>query len=319
MMDLASSSCKAILNALIVGDLRDSHVRSVISAVEARSNELPFVIDAPAMQRQGFSLDLERLRFEGRSIPINSGGRGWLRRYAPTAWGTGTVAGSLEAVTRRAFVALVGSVSRLGTRTWLTDVGDLLCAEDRLVQLEVARSLGIRVPDSLVTSSAEEAADRFAGPFVLKPIAGGYFWANDGPRAVFAQAISREAIVELDFAAAPFVAQERLDPLEHLRVVTVGSQAWVGALSAGGRPLDWRREEEAHRAWQPRIDPAVEELAIELAQSLKAGYSSQDWIRDRDGLAFLDLNPGGQWLFLPEPISEPVTQAIAIFLSQSDR
>ena len=38
-------------------------------------------------------------------------------------------------------------------------------------------------------------------------------------------------------------------------------------------------------------------------------------IRDESGrLVFLDLNPGGQWLFLPDMITNAVTAAIASFM-----
>jgi hypothetical protein len=50
-----------------------------------------------------------------------------------------------------------------------------------------------------------------------------------------------------------------------------------------------------------------------LSAALGVGYSSQDWIEDVDGAHyFLDLNPGGQWLFLP--FADEVTAAIADWL-----
>jgi hypothetical protein len=302
------------LTALIVGDASDTHVEAVVAAIGALGGEAPIILDGPSLQRIGFSLDLDRLIHAGEALPIRRGGRGWLRRYAPTAWGTGTVAGSLEAVTKRAFLALIGSISRIGDRSWLTPVDRLLAAEDRLVQLEVASSLALRVPDSLVTSNPAEAANRFGSSFVVKPISGGYFWTEDGPRAVFASQVTSEQAMEADFGAAPFVAQELLTAVEHLRVVTVGERAWVASLSAEGRPLDWRRQDEAHFEWRPTRSLEVSESALRLARSLRVGYSSQDWIRDEDGLTFLDLNPGGQWLFLPTSVSEPVTVEIARYL-----
>jgi hypothetical protein len=47
-----------------------------------------------------------------------------------------------------------------------------------------------------------------------------------------------------------------------------------------------------------------------------AGFTSQDWIEtDRGEHVFLDLNPAGQWLFLPEQVSDSATRAIADFLA----
>ncbi|HVE45526.1 MAG TPA: hypothetical protein VNA57_02100 [Acidimicrobiales bacterium] len=53
-----------------------------------------------------------------------------------------------------------------------------------------------------------------------------------------------------------------------------------------------------------------------MAGALGVGYSSQDWVVDRSGQPwFLDLNPGGQWLFLPEPAASAVTASVAAWLA----
>jgi hypothetical protein len=49
------------------------------------------------------------------------------------------------------------------------------------------------------------------------------------------------------------------------------------------------------------------------------GYSSQDWVIAPTGAAlFLDLNPAGQWLFLPADVAEAATTAIARWLIGED-
>lgn len=70
-----------------------------------------------------------------------------------------------------------------------------------------------------------------------------------------------------------------------------------------------------HGFTQTPAPRAVEELALKAARSVGAGYSAQDWVEGPDGSWWLlDLNPAGQWLFLPKDVSEPVTAAIAQFL-----
>ncbi len=52
-----------------------------------------------------------------------------------------------------------------------------------------------------------------------------------------------------------------------------------------------------------------------LVEHLHLGYSSQDWLLCDDGCYVVDINPAGQWLFLPEPIGNSVADAIASWLS----
>ncbi|MCA1671117.1 MAG: hypothetical protein LC799_02545, partial [Actinobacteria bacterium] len=118
---------------------------------------------------------------------------------------------------------------------------------------------------------------------------------------------------------APFIAQQRIVARVHLRVVTVGARAWAAQLDARGLPLDWRQSATAHGSWTPASMPEVEAMAITVAHSIRTGYTSQDWIMDDRGKCwFIDGNPGGQWLFLPDEVAVPVTGAIADWLLATD-
>ena len=155
------------MTALIVGNLGDSHVRSVTSALKTLGAHSPLVVDAPALQHSGFVLSEVGLEASGGQVAIKDGGRGWLRRYAPAGWGTGIAAGSLESAIHRSFLALVGSISRTGNREWLTRIDEMLKAEDRMFQLEVAAFLGIRVPQTLIASGADRVIEELGERFVV--------------------------------------------------------------------------------------------------------------------------------------------------------
>lgn len=56
---------------------------------------------------------------------------------------------------------------------------------------------------------------------------------------------------------------------------------------------------------------------VTISRRLGLGYSSQDWILTPDyEEVLLDVNPAGQWLFLPESIGSEVSRAIATWLSE---
>lgn len=302
------------MTALVVGCRSDGHVQAVLRAIEALGAEEPLLLDAPTLQDGEFTLTQRGLTLNGVHMDAAEAHRGWLRRYAPSGWGMGIVAGSLDAAIHRSFLTLVGCIARNESCDWLTPIDNMLRAEDRLVQLDVASRLGILVPRTVVTSSEETAIDELGSRFIVKPLSLGYFVTEDGPRAVFTSEMDAPTARQLDFGGAPFVAQQMVDTERHYRVVTVGDNAWLASLEADGRPLDWRQQDRAHREWRPD-DDVCGELALDLAKALGIGYSSQDWLSVGDERYFIDLNPGGQWLFLPPETSQPVTQAIAEFLS----
>jgi glutathione synthase/RimK-type ligase-like ATP-grasp enzyme len=203
------------------------------------------------------------------------------------------------------------------TVNWLTTYWALHRAENKLVQLGCARDLGIHVPKTQVTSAASLLSEELGDPVVLKPLGSGDFVQDGTYFTVYARAHSKiDPVWEL-LGGAPFLAQELVAADYHLRVVTVDDHAWAARLDARNLPLDWREDENAHGQWAPTNDPSVQSGALRLAERLSLGFSSQDWIVDLDGTAwFVDANPVGQWLFLPEAISKEVTRAVAEALLQ---
>lgn len=157
----------------------------------------------------------------------------------------------------------------------------------------------------------------FGDELIVKPMAAGHYRDDDGTaRVVHATAI-RRGDSRLEFlAGAPFLVQRRVQAVEHLRIVTVGHRAWAARLDARAFPIDWRKAEAAHSSWELATRPRATEAALRIADELSVGYSSQDWLVDDAGqLFFIDLNPSGQWLFLPDEVARPVTAAIVDWLT----
>lgn len=245
--------------------------------------------------------------------------RGWVRRLAPAGWGHGQAIGSHPAVAQAAAISLIAGIARAPGIEWLTPIDPLLIAESKLVQMRAARALGIRIPRTVVTSS-NDLAERELGPrVVIKPLGPGHFTTSEGAAAVvYATAVDLRDPQFSDLGPTPFLLQEPIAAQTHLRVVTVGERCWVTALSADGLPLDWRAEDSAHHSFQiaPSAPAGVAEAAPAVARKLGLGYSSQDWIVTPDQeVVLLDVNPAGQWLFLPEAIGSEVSRAIATWLS----
>ena len=137
-----------------------------------------------------------------------------------------------------------------------------------------------------------------------------------GVRHLAGTPLTTDLLATGDFGAAPFVAQTRVEVRQHLRVVTAGNVVTTAALDADRWPLDWRVADEAHHSWRRHESPEVEAQAAQLAAELCVGFSSQDWLVPVSGPPmFIDLNPAGQWMFLPQDVADPITEHIVSFLS----
>jgi glutathione synthase/RimK-type ligase-like ATP-grasp enzyme len=227
--------------------------------------------------------------------------------------------GSHEAAVKTAWLSLLTAVIRTTGVRWLTGLEALVASENKMVQYAAAAAVGARTPKTVVCADAATALEVAGDPLVLKPLGPGYFHEQGVPQVVYASEAASAAPALAALGTVPFLAQERLLARRHLRVVTVRHRVWTAALDASGIGLDWRSDTEAHGAFEPAETPGqVQQAALGLAVSLGLGFSSQDWVETADGYWFLDLNPSGQWLFLPELVARPVTTAVAAWRGGED-
>ena len=301
---------------IVLGDRADSHALAVIEALE-RNGTRPAVFDSASLPLGGW-------RWADGELEVDNNGRwvtprrGWVRRVAPPDWNRGLALGSAEAAEASARLALLTALSSTQIQ-WLTPYWIIASAENKLVQHRTARALGLPTPRTVVCASIADLPSDFPDRFIVKPLGVGEFMAGDTPHALHAQVLDREDHRLSLLNRAPFILQERIDATAHLRIVTVGTRTWSARLPADGLPVDWRASSAAHSGWSQHEDAAVELAATALASAIGTGYSSQDWIVSGTGEHwFIDLNPAGQWLFLPEAIGGAVTSAIAEWLGGLD-
>lgn len=199
----------------------------------------------------------------------------------------------------------------LANVSWLTPPSAIEHSELKLVQLETARRLGIQIPATLVTNSAE-AAVRFAldrPEVIVKAVRYGAV-SSERPLMAWTSLRSAQELEELD--GPPVMLQERIEATSHLRVTTVLQETFVSEVQTD--LLDWRAELSNHESFR-RVDlgrlPEVLRGAQLLASSLSLGFSAQDWILTPEGQAiFLEANPNGQWLFLEQAHDGAIGQAL---------
>lgn len=299
-------------SVLVVGDVADPHADAVVVGLAASGCEV-VALDAASLESMrwrwrdwSFSVFTQA----GWATPV----RAWYRRLAPPGHHAGLEVGGRDAAEAGARLALLSSLSNTGIK-WVSDYWAIARAESKLVQYRAAVDLGIPVPETQVVSRPEDIDEALGQLFIVKPLGTGSFLQRGVPHAIHAKLMNGDDSRLAGLSAAPFLLQQRIEAASHLRIVTAGDRAWSALLPAEGLPIDWRESDDAHRSWRSASFPIVEELAVELSRRLQVGFTSQDWILDIDGDAwFIDANPSGQWLFLPQETADPVTRALCSWL-----
>lgn len=299
-------------HVLIIGSSADEHAAAVANSIANRATVT--FLDASTLPNGGWRwMDGLVVKHDENWVKPR---RGWLRRLAPPGWHHGVGIGTLGAVEAQAALQLLSATADTGSGIeWLTDYWSTMRGENKLIQYLAAQRIGVPVPPCRVVTSADDL-EEMGESLVMKPLGLGAYTKAGVAFAVYARLVNRADISLDGLAVAPFIAQTPVKAVEHLRIPTVIDRAWPCRLDATDLPLDWRIDDDAHTSWKKCTDAeSVAAVAIKVAAELHLGYSCQDWIVDVSGTSWLvDINPAGQWLFLPDEVGDAVTAAIADWL-----
>jgi glutathione synthase/RimK-type ligase-like ATP-grasp enzyme len=220
--------------------------------------------------------------------------------------------------------ALVGSVLALShVLPTMSPPAAVWAAEHKPYQLAVASRCGLRVPDTLISnepSEAEKFFRHYRPDVIAKSVRTGYLEDATGPKAIFTSKVERSHMERISrLTVAPVTFQPLLHKQSDIRVTVVGERmfsAEICSQSDNDASIDWRRTSnpdlphETHELPRP-----VERCLANYMRCLGLHYGAIDLVLDEDGdYWFLEVNPGGQWLWLDRILSLGITQRIADWL-----
>ena len=199
---------------------------------------------------------------------------------------------------------------------WLSDPFSIYQAENKLYQLKIARDLGFKIPNTLVTNSKENLKTFYienAKNVVIKPLSQSKINSNNETEFIFTNALKEEHIQEITkYDLTPCIYQERIEKTIELRVTVVGEKvfsAGVNSQESEYTKIDWRKEKLEF--FKEDIPTEVKEKCILLVKSLNLKFGAIDLIKDKNGnYIFLEINPNGQWAWIENETGLEISDAI---------
>ncbi|WP_185746084.1 ATP-grasp domain-containing protein [Oryzihumus leptocrescens] len=240
----------------------------------------------------------------------------WLRQFLPEVTTANT--------TREVDDTLV---SREQWRTWLTDLAEgsrsrwmnplwaSRRAENKLIQLREAGTVGLSVPVTVVTNSRQTAVDhaRSHGPCVVKTVASAYHAFSDSSFVFTRPLVDALAAGDAEWKTQPLVVQQRIEPCTDVRVIVVDGFAAAARTSVDG--VDWRTRSGDATWVRHELDPSTRKACIALVERLGLVYGAIDLALDDTNHWFLECNQAGEFAFIDTPLELSVAPAIANWLS----
>ena len=238
---------------------------------------------------------------------VEQGQREWMQNETRRAWG-----GALAA--------------QLSLR-WVNHPLNISAANYKPEQLARAARSGLLVPDTLITTVAEEAAvfcERHDWSVVTKPIGHGeILGAHDAEdQIVFTNLLSPGDRAHLnDVTACPTLLQQAISKDVDVRATIVEQDVIAVALHSQERvvsQIDCRRDNMTGMRYSAVVLPAdLCDSLTTLVRSYGLYYAAIDLVRDLEGRYwFLELNPAGQWAWLEQLAAAPISSALIRCLSR---
>jgi glutathione synthase/RimK-type ligase-like ATP-grasp enzyme len=215
---------------------------------------------------------------------------------------------------------------------WMNHPWRNQAANHKIAQLSQAAQLGMRVPETLVTTDPDDVI-RFqeeCGPIIYKTLAFGAL--GDIPRGPVDVPYLRPAehgpwimttIVDpggqnyLDSVRlAPCLFQELIPKDHELRVTVIGEQVFACAIYSQENEqtkVDWRHPGVEFPRKEARLPDGVRDFCLAMTKHYGLNYGALDFIVTPAGeYVFLELNPNGQWMFVQHWLPRiPLVQTMA--------
>lgn len=194
-------------------------------------------------------------------------------------------------------------------------------AENKQLQLQVARELGLDTPHTLTTNDPN-AARAFAksceGGMVTKMLSSFAIHDDGKELVVFTNPVKTEDLADLSgLSLCPATFQELLAKSLEIRVTVVGNRVMSASIDSQVSERaahDWRRDGVRMLGeWRPyQLPPEVEEKILRLMDYFSLNYGAIDIILTPDNRhVFIELNPCGEFFWLEHTPGLPISEAIA--------
>lgn len=206
----------------------------------------------------------------------------------------------------------------------LDHLENIRSSENKQLQLQVARELGIDTPRTLTTNNPKAVREfiQECKQVVTKMLSAFAVYDEKGQeKVVFTNTVTSEDLKDLEsLRYCPMTFQEKVPKALELRTIIVGKHIFTAAVDSQALEMardDWRKKGIALlKAWQSyQLPQDIEDKLLRLMAYFGLNYGAIDIILTPDGRhVFLEVNPVGEFFWLEKYSGLPISDAIAKIL-----
>lgn len=201
----------------------------------------------------------------------------------------------------------------------------IISAERKLLQLDIARTIGFNTPSTLISNSKSriiEFLHQHNGEGILKLSTQPSFNVYNDVYFIYANKVSIADFDEMDtMINSPFIVQNYIKKKYEIRYTYVNGEHFVCKIESqlsDKSKIDFRRYDFANTPYTAIDAPSeIKDKVSLFMHKLNLNYGALDFIVDEnDKWHFLEVNPVGQYGWIEHLTGLPITAAILNYLSK---
>lgn len=215
----------------------------------------------------------------------------------------------------------LGGLWRSHQALWVNHPDDNRRAEFKQGQLLRARDLGLDIPATIVTSSGEEArafAASLPGGIICKPLRLGRLLHGGEEKLFLTSRVSPEQLKAFPESGETYLLQALVEKEVDIRATVIGERCFAVEIDSQHDPgslIDWRHGGTSLHHAVHSLPDEISNQCIELCKDYGLHFGAIDLaLRPDGGYTFFEVNPNGQWAWIEQLTSLPLSSALADLL-----
>jgi glutathione synthase/RimK-type ligase-like ATP-grasp enzyme len=221
---------------------------------------------------------------------------------------------------------LLGLYFHINSIKWLNPIRKSYKAENKYLQMQVAKDIGFNIPDTIVSNSKIDLIDfcvKHDNNVVLKLMSQEFYETEEGFKGLYVNKISQYDLAEFgDYSENPIVLQEYIGKSYEVRYTVIGTEHMVCKIDSQKSKVanvDWRRYDvpnTPHFAIEPPIE--IKNKVIKFMKEIQIEYGALDFVVSNDNKwYFLEVNCMGQWLWIENLTGLKISDSIVRWIKNN--
>jgi len=182
-------------------------------------------------------------------------------------------------------------------------------ADNKLLQLKIAKEVGLKLPKTIVTNDPMVIWNKIQKEkkkWIIKPLSTGKLSDSTVTYTNLLDGVSSESDLE-SLRIAPHIFQEFIEKEYDLRITVVDKNFFPVKIYSSNK-LDWRTGENKYE--KTEIPEDLKYKCLSYMRKFSLPFCAFDFVYFKGDYYFLEGNPNGQWLWLELEVNIPISEAI---------